>query len=105
MFLAHAVHFDHENGSVVRDLKSCHACDLAWSLAHALRVNGEVREYEHLGQDLASLKSALAGEFGKKLTSASRPTIIVGSAVAEHPDGKAMFELIGQFVLRGLTPV
>jgi len=55
-------------------------------------------EYGHLGQDLASLKSALTGEFGKKLTSANRPIIIAGSAVAEHPDGNAMFELIGQFV-------
>lgn len=55
-------------------------------------------EYDHLGQNFASLKSALAGEFGRKLASANRPTIIVGSAVAEHPDGKAMFELIGQFV-------
>lgn len=55
-------------------------------------------DFEHLGQDLASLKSALSGEFGKKLLAAKRPTIIVGSAVTEHPDGKAMFELIGQFV-------
>ena len=57
-------------------------------------------DYAHLGEDLAALKSALAGEFGKKLLAAKRPTIIVGSAVAEHPIAKAIFEVIGQFVER-----
>ena len=55
-------------------------------------------EYTHLGQDFHSLKLALAGGFGQTLLSANRPTIIVGSAVAEHPDGKAIFGVIGQFV-------
>ncbi|KAL1997172.1 hypothetical protein VTN49DRAFT_8037 [Thermomyces lanuginosus] len=55
-------------------------------------------EFEHLGSDLAALKQALAGEFGQKLASAKRPMIIVGSAIAEHPDAKAFFETVGAFV-------
>lgn len=54
--------------------------------------------FDHLGTDPAAVKAALAGEFGKKLASAQRPMIIVGSAVAEHPDAKAIFENIGTFV-------
>lgn len=55
-------------------------------------------EFEHFGNDLSSLKNALSGEFGKKLASAKRPMIIVGSAAAEHPDAKAIFETVGSFV-------
>ncbi|CRG83234.1 NADH dehydrogenase (ubiquinone) Fe-S protein 1 [Talaromyces islandicus] len=55
-------------------------------------------EFEHLGNDVNSLKTAFAGEFGKKLASAKRPMIIVGSSVAEHADAKATFEVVGQFV-------
>ncbi|MCJ1477295.1 NADH dehydrogenase (ubiquinone) 78K chain precursor, 5-prime end [Lambiella insularis] len=55
-------------------------------------------EYEHLGTDAASIKKALSGPFGKKLQSAKRPMIIVGSAAVEHPDSKAIFESIGSFV-------
>ncbi|KAM7209519.1 hypothetical protein V8F20_000257 [Naviculisporaceae sp. PSN 640] len=55
-------------------------------------------EFEHLGTDLAGLKNALSGEFGKKLQSAKRPMIIVGSGVTEHPDAKAFYELVGSFV-------
>ena len=58
-------------------------------------------EYENLGTDHAALKKALTSSsspFGKKLASAKRPMIIVGSAVSEHPDAKAMFETIGTFV-------
>ena len=54
--------------------------------------------FEHLGVDAAAVKKALAGEFGKKLAAAKRPLIIVGSAVAEHPDAKAIFESVGSFV-------
>jgi NADH dehydrogenase (ubiquinone) Fe-S protein 1 len=53
---------------------------------------------EHLGTDAAAVKKALSGEFGKKLAAAKRPMIIVGSAVAEHPDAKAIFESVGSFV-------
>ncbi|KAF3479567.1 NADH-ubiquinone oxidoreductase subunit [Arthroderma uncinatum] len=55
-------------------------------------------EFEHLGTDAAALKTTLAGAFGKKLAAAKNPMIIVGSAVAEHPDAKAIFETIGSFV-------
>lgn len=53
---------------------------------------------EHLGSDAAAVKSVLSGEFGKKLSAATKPMIIVGSAVAEHPDAKAIFEAVGAFV-------
>ena len=55
-------------------------------------------EFEHLGTDAAALKKALTGPFGKALQSARRPMIIVGSAAAEHPDAKAIFETVGAFV-------
>ncbi|TQN74635.1 NADH-ubiquinone oxidoreductase 78 kDa subunit [Colletotrichum shisoi] len=55
-------------------------------------------EFEHLGLDHASLKQALAGPFGKKLQSAKRPMIIVGSGVTDHVDAKAFYETIGAFV-------
>lgn len=55
-------------------------------------------EYEKLGANANDLKSALSGAFGKKLASAQRPMVIVGSAVAEHPDAKAMFETVGSFI-------
>ena len=54
--------------------------------------------FDHLGTDAASVKKVLAGEFGKKLAAAKRPIIIVGSAVAEHPDAKAIYEAVGAFV-------
>ncbi|KAH8888371.1 NADH-quinone oxidoreductase [Thozetella sp. PMI_491] len=55
-------------------------------------------EYEHLGADLAALKKALAGPFGKKLQAAKNPMIIVGSGVTDHVDAKAFYELVGGFV-------
>ncbi|KAM5441611.1 ndufs1 NADH-ubiquinone oxidoreductase subunit [Microsporum ferrugineum] len=55
-------------------------------------------EFEHLGTDAAALKTTLTGAFGKKLAAAKKPMIIVGSAVAEHPDAKAIFETIGSFI-------
>ena len=55
-------------------------------------------DIEHLGQDATSLEKALAGAFGQKLLAAEKPMIIVGSGVAEHPDGKAFYQIIGQFV-------
>lgn len=55
-------------------------------------------DVQHLGDNHAALKASLSGDFGKFLSSAKRPMIIVGSAVAEHPDARAMFETIGAFV-------
>jgi NADH dehydrogenase (ubiquinone) Fe-S protein 1 len=60
-------------------------------------------EFEHLGTDTASLKKALTGPFAKKLQSAKRPMIIVGSGCVEHPDAKAIFETIGSFVDKNAT--
>lgn len=55
-------------------------------------------EFEHLGADAAALKKALAGSFGKKLVAAKRPMIIVGSGVTDHPDAKAIYEMVGAFI-------
>ena len=55
-------------------------------------------KYDKLGTDAAAVKKALAGDFGKKLSSAKRPMIILGSAVAEHPDAKVIFEAVGAFI-------
>ncbi|KAL8979452.1 MAG: hypothetical protein Q9205_005211 [Flavoplaca limonia] len=55
-------------------------------------------EFEHLGTDVAAVKKALAGEWGKRLQAAKRPMIIVGSGAIEHPDAKAIFETVGSFV-------
>lgn len=55
-------------------------------------------QFEHLGTDANAVKKALSGDFGKKLAGAKRPMIIVGSAVAEHPDAKAIYEAVGSFV-------
>lgn len=55
-------------------------------------------EFEHLGADHAALKKALSGPFGKKLQSAKKPMIIVGSGVTDHADAKAFYETVGGFV-------
>lgn len=55
-------------------------------------------DYEKLGSTTADLKEALAGPFGKKLQAAKKPMIIVGSGAVEHPDAKAIYEVIGNFI-------
>ena len=55
-------------------------------------------DYEKVGSSATDLKTALSGAWGKKLASAQRPMIIVGSAGVEHPDAKAIYETIGSFV-------
>lgn len=55
-------------------------------------------EMEELGTDVSTLKKVLSGPFGKKLSSAHRPMVIVGSQAVEHPDAKAIFETVGAFV-------
>ncbi|EMD87620.1 hypothetical protein COCHEDRAFT_118183 [Bipolaris maydis C5] len=55
-------------------------------------------EYEKLGNNANDVKSALSGEFGKKLASAKKPMIIVGSGVTEHADAKSIYEQVGSFV-------
>ena len=65
-------------------------------------------DYEKLGANAADLKKALAGAFGKKLSAAKKPMIIVGSAAVEHPDAKSIYEMVGTFVEKNknnfLTP-
>ncbi|KAF2861254.1 NADH-quinone oxidoreductase [Piedraia hortae CBS 480.64] len=55
-------------------------------------------DYQNLGSNASDLKSALSGSFGKKLASAERPMIIVGSSAAEHDDAAAVYETVGDFV-------
>lgn len=55
-------------------------------------------DVEKLGSNANDLKSVLSGEFGKKLASASKPMIIVGSGAVEHQDAKSIYETIGSFV-------
>lgn len=55
-------------------------------------------DVEHLGESSNDLKSTLSGAWGKKLAAAKKPMIIVGSGVAENPDAKAIFEVIGSFI-------
>ncbi|KAF2491738.1 NADH-quinone oxidoreductase [Lophium mytilinum] len=55
-------------------------------------------EYEKFGDTAASLKSALAGAFGKKLQAAKKPMIIMGSGVVENPDAKAIYDIVGTFI-------
>lgn len=55
-------------------------------------------EFEHFGTDLDALKKALSGPFGKKLSDAKKPMIIVGSGVTDHTDAKAFYETVGTFV-------
>jgi len=55
-------------------------------------------DYEKLGASAQDLKSALSGDFGKKLQSAKKPMIIVGSSAVEQADAKSIFEMVGSFV-------
>lgn len=52
----------------------------------------------HLGDQVADLVKALKGEVGKKLSSAKKPLIIVGSGVADSQDLQAIYKSIGEFV-------
>jgi NADH dehydrogenase (ubiquinone) Fe-S protein 1 len=55
-------------------------------------------DYENLGSNAGDLKKALSGAFGKKLQSAKKPMIIIGSGAVEHADAKSIFEQVGAFV-------
>lgn len=55
-------------------------------------------DYENLGSSATDLKKTLSGAFGKYLAKSKKPMIIVGSSVVEHPDAKAIFEMVGNFV-------
>lgn len=56
--------------------------------------------YDFLGEDAKALSNFIAGKgpFAEKFKNAKRPLIIVGSALAEHPDAKAMYNDLAKFV-------
>lgn len=56
--------------------------------------------YEYLGADAKAVADFVAGKgtFAEKFKSAKNPLIIVGSALAEHPDGAAVFNALAKFV-------
>ncbi|TFK32160.1 NADH-ubiquinone oxidoreductase [Crucibulum laeve] len=56
--------------------------------------------YDYLGADAKSLSDFITGksEFAKKFKAAKKPLIIVGSAVAEHPDGASVYNELSRYV-------
>ena len=56
--------------------------------------------YTHLGNDAKALADIQAGKsnFAKTFKNAKKPLIIVGSAVAEHPDGAAIYQSVAKLV-------
>jgi NADH dehydrogenase (ubiquinone) Fe-S protein 1 len=66
--------------------------------------------YEYLGADARALADFIAGKgsFAAKFKAAKKPLIIVGSALAEHPEGPAVYNALATFVEKNkstlLTP-
>lgn len=56
--------------------------------------------YDFLGTDVKALQNFVSGkgEFAAKFKAAKRPLIIVGSAISEHPDAAAVYNLLSTFV-------
>lgn len=56
--------------------------------------------YDYLGADGKALADFVAGKgaFAEKFAKAKKPLIIVGSAVAEHGDGAAVYNALAKFV-------
>ncbi|KAI0672276.1 NADH-ubiquinone oxidoreductase [Trametes maxima] len=56
--------------------------------------------YDYLGEDAKAVADFVAGksEFAKKFKEAKRPLIIVGSSLAEHADGAAVYNALAKFV-------
>ena len=56
--------------------------------------------YDYLGPDAKSLASFIAGKipFAEKFKAAQKPLIIIGSSLAEHPDGAAVYNALAKFV-------
>ncbi|KIJ43938.1 hypothetical protein M422DRAFT_67828, partial [Sphaerobolus stellatus SS14] len=56
--------------------------------------------YDYLGEDLNAVNDFVAGKgaFAEKFKAAKRPMIIIGSAVAEHPDGAAAYAALAKYV-------
>ncbi|KAJ9075123.1 ndufs1 NADH-ubiquinone oxidoreductase subunit [Entomophthora muscae] len=59
-------------------------------------------DYDHLGEDASVLAAIAEGkhEFSKRLATAKRPMIIVGSGVAEHPNASSIFADLGAVVAK-----
>lgn len=57
-------------------------------------------DYEYIGNNAIALRDALNGETGRKLKETEKPMIIIGSAVAEQPDAKFIYEIIGEFIIK-----
>ncbi|RKP06925.1 NADH dehydrogenase subunit [Thamnocephalis sphaerospora] len=57
-------------------------------------------EYEHLGADAAVLEEIVSGKhpFAKRLASANRPMIIVGSGVTEHENAAYVYGTVAKLV-------
>lgn len=55
--------------------------------------------YEYLGPDVKALAEFTAGKgpFAAKFKAAKKPLIVVGSALAEHPDGAATYHALAKF--------
>lgn len=56
--------------------------------------------YDYLGAGGKALSNFITGksEFAQKFKAAKKPLIIVGSALAEHPDGAALYNELARFV-------
>ena len=56
--------------------------------------------YDYLGADSKALADFIAGKgaFAKKFNEANKPLIIVGSALAEHKDGAAVYNALSKYV-------
>ncbi|THH09000.1 hypothetical protein EW145_g2326 [Phellinidium pouzarii] len=56
--------------------------------------------YDYIGADAKALANFISGKgaFVEKFKAAKKPLIIVGSAVAEHADGAAVFDALAKYV-------
>ena len=56
--------------------------------------------YDYLGNDSKALADFITGKgaFAKKFNAAKKPLIIVGSALAEHKDGAAVYNALSKYV-------
>ncbi|SGZ47294.1 CIC11C00000004397 [Sungouiella intermedia] len=70
---------------------------LALEIAHVGQEFDSTFNVEKLGTTAADLKTALKGEYGKKLANAKNPLIIVGSGVAHSEDAEAIFSTVAEF--------
>ncbi|CCE78365.1 Piso0_000986 [Millerozyma farinosa CBS 7064] len=55
---------------------------------------------DHLGTSAKDLEKALSGDYGKRLSQAKYPLIIVGSGVNESEDAQAIYKLVGDFAAK-----